>query len=223
MRKINFIITVLLTVYVNAQFKNLKNCVSVPDTIIFMKKNKFGYYSLKKQKILIPAKFDEAKLFQEDEILFYSNDSINKKYSADKYATVRYKGKLYRIDSKGKLAYKIPNMVEPPPGSVDMQYKIVREKGKYGIVDKNNEELVVPKIYDDIQELFSYDKENNLFKVEKNEKYGIIDSKGNVLVDVIYDNIQNPGNIKLQKQGVILIVTKKSIRKVVDLCKNEYK
>ncbi|MGC8729415.1 MAG: FlgO family outer membrane protein [Elusimicrobiales bacterium] len=59
----------------------------------------------------------------------------------------------------------------------------VREKGKYGFIDKNNNLIVTPK-YED-----AYWFENGVAKVKLNGKWGVVDKKGKEIIKPIYDEV----------------------------------
>lgn len=208
----------LLAVSLNAQNLKQNPCKNTLDTILFIKNNKFGFYDLKNKKVLVKPKFDEATLFQPDYALTFSDNPVAKKYSAGIYATVGYKGHKYRMDKKGKLIYKIPLMQEPPPTvNVETDYIITRAGNHlYGIKFMGRQ--LVENIYDDISKLFYLDKNNSYFIVKKNNKYGVIDGKGKIIADIIYDEIDNPKKWDLQENGTVLIVIKNNIKDIIPLC-----
>jgi hypothetical protein len=65
----------------------------------------------------------------------------------------------------------------------DTEDTIVAINGKYGILNKDNEESI-PCIYDDIETIG-----NNLYKVEKDYLWGIISSKNEIVLPIEYTNI----------------------------------
>lgn len=66
------------------------------------------------------------------------------------------------------------------------------EEESVGIVDINGSTVVSPKNYDNIQIL---NDELGLYLVEKNEKYGVLDRQGEVVVHCEYDSIGIPESI----------------------------
>ncbi len=66
-------------------------------------------------------------------------------------------------------------------------YIIASIEGKYGVL--KNEEILLDYIYQDIE----YGKENNVFIVKKNTKYGAFNIEGKEIVQVNYEQVEEAG------------------------------
>lgn len=99
------------------------------------------------------------------------------------------------IDLKGNviLETKYDN-IEYLPNSEDF---LVTSNNRVGIISKNKE-TKVSILYSDLKLI---DNESNLYLAEKDKKYGIIDSNGNVKIYIEYDQI-GIDNAKFDKNGI---------------------
>lgn len=96
-----------------------------------------------------------------------------------------------KFTSKGEKIENAEYVSVMPTSNED--YKItVNAEEKFGIVNKNDE-LVLANVYNYIEYAF-----NNYFMASVNGKVGVIDDKGNVIVDFQYDVIQ-----KLQNTNIL--------------------
>ncbi len=64
------------------------------------------------------------------------------------------------------------------------KFLAVKLNNKWGYIDRESEELVIPLTYDDAH-IFSYD----LACVKLNGKWGFIDNRGKVIIPIIYDEV----------------------------------
>jgi hypothetical protein len=71
--------------------------------------------------------------------------------------------------------------------SFDEGYYYVKLNGKWGVIDKQGNEIVPPK-YDNVG-IFPFSKDYNYVVVELNEKYGVFDRQGKEVVAPKYDEI----------------------------------
>jgi hypothetical protein len=108
---------------------------------------------------------------------------------------------VYR-KKKGVLVNSSPPKIETPPPVITKRYVSNETLAK-------SEELINAKIYDDINYLMI----DNYFLVEKNKKYGICDSKFNIILPEVYDEIIDKYNYlvikKDNKQSIFDFKTKK--------------
>lgn len=98
-------------------------------------------------------------------------------------------------------------------------YDVNDATGEYKtkVINEKNEEIL--KGYDKIEAIDNYDSkqniwfEDNLLKAEKNGKYGLIDFKGNEILNCEYDNIYSlksvVENIIVEKDGKVGLVNSK--------------
>ena len=108
-------------------------------------------------------------------------------------------------------------------------YDINEEDGTYKTIaiNKNNEEIFTN--YDKVESLENYDNsgnvwyEENILKVQKDGKWGIIDLNGNQIKETIYDDIYTLKGVKnsiiVKKDEMLGLVNDKG----VDICKPEFK
>lgn len=132
-------------------------------------------------------------------------------YSNNKVGLVNCKGEVL-LDSQDKITYdyyeglitfeknRLVGKMKPD-GSIKIQqrytsiydlgdgYTRVMQNGKYGLINKN-EEFIVPPMYDGIDIIKSW----GVIEVEElkrepvlHSKHGLLDMKGNMLVNVLYD------------------------------------
>ena len=112
----------------------------------------------------------------------YKNDYMKVKTENDKYIFINKKGKIIT-----KKEYDYASDFDKNG------YAIVSNDNSIGVINSKGEEIIPLKydetiLMDDV--LFNTIKNNTkkeLFIVKQNEKYGILDSKGNVVIKPIYD------------------------------------
>ena len=145
------------------------------------KEGKFGFINTKGEMI-IPCIYDEAGSFKQGS------------------AWVQKNNKSGLINTKGEEI--IPCNYKSLSNNPLYNFVFVeKDDGKYGIINKNNEELL-PFIYDGGGFRWSrYNKE--IAYIEKNKKYGFVDSKGELITDCIYDSFDEnkEGFITVKKNG----------------------
>ena len=153
--------------------------------------------------------------------LMNPEESTKEKVVALRYFPVYTDTKWGVIDSRGQMiieptydeAIIVPDNAQ---GIFLCTYDVNYENNTYKVkvLNEKNEELFTE--YELVEALENYDKDHTLWyeegilKVRKDGKYGIIDFKGNKLVDCIYDSIEViPGTsnslvtVKDGKQGLI--------------------
>jgi len=99
-------------------------------------------------------------LYEDENDTYYYVDGKNKTYTFEGYSS----------------------MVELPD-----DYFIVKKDNKYGVIDKDEKEIINFGIYDEIET--AYDDELSLLEVEKDDKYGVIDFSGKEIVPIEYDDV----------------------------------
>lgn len=140
--------------------------------IPFRDGNKWGY-SDTLGKIKISAKYDSVSLF--DYNTFYKGDHI--------LAIVKLNGKPMSINEKGTVMvpakYDFINVV----GQSTEPAFFVSKNGKFGVYTKGKE--LFPPIYD-YMDVTSYVH----FKVHKDNKWGLINDAGKIVIPIIYDDLR---------------------------------
>lgn len=120
------------------------------------------------------------------------------------------------IDSKGEqiinpMYQEMPIIIDKSKEIFLCTYDINEEDGTYKtkVINSKNEEILTN--YDKVEALENYDKseniwyEKNVLKVQKDEKWGLIDFEGKEIASIIYDNIETlkgvENSIIVEKDG----------------------
>ena len=137
---------------------------------------------------------------------YYNNKSLYKK---EGYIVSNKTEQGYRygyLDAQGKKILNIEYNELERVNSIDDEensYIIGTKNGKVGVY--KNKQLLIKHEYEDIQ----YNKVNNVFVVNKNNKLGVLDLQGKKILNVEYDDIQFSQNmIKAQKDENQIIYNK---------------
>jgi len=112
--------------------------------------------------------------------IIYTSASIN-----ESYIVIMKDDVIDYYDFSGKKIYNDDGQIE----HISDDYYIYKIDGKSGVSDKYGND-VLPSVYEQIE----YIENSNLFIVSKDEKYGIIDDKGELKVPFLYDGIYTPYN-----------------------------
>lgn len=141
-----------------------------------------------------------------------------------------YKNEKYGVINKNGdvLVEASYDLIEIPNPSKDIficyyDYNSTQGEYKTKVLNSKNEEIfkeyeqVLPLMFKEMIEKVPYEK--SVLKYKENEKYGIIDFKGNKITDAIYDSIESilykEGCLKIEQEGkfgVINITGKEIIR-----------
>ncbi|MFN6379273.1 MAG: WG repeat-containing protein [Flavobacteriales bacterium] len=182
------------------EFRNGLFCVS--------KYGKYGFVNTS-NRIVIPFEYDDALPFKSNVASVrlgtkYSLiDSQNKQIiPSENYSShfnfingisifSRNAGKLGMIDSKGKV------IVEEKYNRIEFveygKYYRTVLNGKVGVIDYYGNEIILPS-FDFVTEFkgfgvkTEYDPDN-LFLVKRDGKFGVINSKGEFIIDMVYDDL----------------------------------
>jgi hypothetical protein len=95
---------------------------------------------------------------------------------------------------------------------------LVTQNGKKGWLTSKGD-IVIPIMYDEVDDFLFGDKFRGLYKVSLDKKYGIVDEKNNTVIPIKYDEIYGFGNsflVKLDKKSGIYS------RQGKEICKAEY-
>ena len=144
-----------------------------PQTLIpFRVGTKWGY-SDTLGKIKIPAKYDTVSFFDRDAV--YKGGHV--------FAIVRFNGKPMAITEKGTV------IVPPKYDFIRVMQQFaeftffVSSNGKFGVYKKGKE--LFPPIYD-YMDVTSYGH----FKVHKDNKWGLINDAGKIVIPIAYDDLR---------------------------------
>lgn len=167
---------------------NMLNCVKDNNTVILNSKYKeaFNYYDTS----LAYIDGDNYAIEKDDKLLIYKNAKIVKEIELDGYklrtskvegdSYLLYKDKKYVFyDTLGKEIFSIKGDNVSPITSNKVSF--VENNNKTYLID--NKGKTVTKKYDNIY------SDGDYFKVKKDDKYGIIDSKDKIIIDIKYDEI----------------------------------
>lgn len=151
--------------------------------LLVKKDGKYGVINVKGAK-LIDILYDNIVadgFFTDSEKYGLSGYIVSNKTSEGyKYGYIDYKHKLLL-----KLEYdKLDRITKENSEDICI---IACKNGQYGIV-KNNQ-IIVNYYYQGIE----YDRTNNFFELQRNDKYGIVDYNGKVIISTEYDEIQIRG------------------------------
>lgn len=118
------------------------------------------------------------------------------------YSTNYLDGLGYKIDRKDDNSINWNDSFQRYDEVFDFRiddHSVVKYDGKYGLININGEEII-PPIYEEI----SFEA-SNFVKAKKENFYGVLDKKGNIIVDFIYDNIKIPERIVNDKNEPIIV------------------
>ena len=211
MKKLILLLTVLFgAVNMSAQ----DNDIQEEEVLVKVEKDgKYGFVD-KSGKVVIPFIYDWANDFK-DGLAMVVKDGKDAD-SNNEYGFV---------DKSGKVV--IPLIYDGAGNFKDGLAK-VSKSGKYGFIDKSGK-AVIPLIYDDVLDYDDvvdeiHEKDDNdrayfeegLLKVRKDDKCGLIDRSGKVVIPIIYDDIYNSakrfyfndGLAKVSKDGKCGLIDK---------------
>lgn len=153
-----------------ACFAVLSSWAQKPQIVVpFRSGNKWGYCDTLR-KIKIKPKYDTVSLFDYD--MVYKGGHV--------FAEVKMNGKPMMINEKGTVAVppkyeyiKLINGLEEPTF-------IISKNNKFGLFGKGKE--LFPPVSDWLSDLYP-----GLYEIHVNGKYGLINTKGEILIPAIYD------------------------------------
>lgn len=127
--------------------------------------------------------------------------------------TVSSKNKTYKAVN-GILLFSHNN--EPMLSNCGQDYYELCRNGKWGVIDsqKITKEPIEPTVPFNYDSVWSIDQ-NELFMVENNDLYGLVNTKGEEQVKVIYESmtINDDGTYTVEHNGVKFTIDKNGIRK----------
>jgi len=157
-----FLILVFSSVLSNAQNSEL---------IPFVSNEKWGF-SDKAGKIMIQPVYDSVG--------FFNTSSVGLKYLT--YAYVYQNQKMGVIDTKNKVLLPL-QYAHLRNVSNSFHFIATNDKGKSGLVAADNQQ-VLPFEYDAIDDIL-----NNSYLLKKQNKIGVADASGKIVIPVVYDQI----------------------------------
>lgn len=172
------------------------------------KDGNFGYIN-QKGKFIVQPEYHIAVFFYEDCNLLNSPNLKLRKFGTSDYATVEKDEISYRIDKKGKRVYQYK---QSDLGQcvhkeyIQQLFQAYTMNGFFGIIEKttfqNPQDYRQFKIYPQYDYLFILegdDVADPMIVASKNNVFGVIDVKGNVVIPFEYADIKRNFSWKLGK------------------------
>ena len=207
MKKYVFILLSLLSV-------NCLEAQNLPRLIPVMKENKWGFVNRKLQVVIKPA--------YDDVIYPFTGYRLPKSTTIDSMAYVKQGDERFFINTKGGRVVNLPknysynNRLSAPiteESIYDEEQETLQNKkreaefltdsitGKIGIIERYTKAVLVAPQYDKISKIYTDENLNdNLYAVQLNKKWGVINAKGKVLLNSIYDFIEGVRYIDSKKK-----------------------
>lgn len=165
---------------VRAKYDLIENMPFKENELLVVENGKYGVIDINGNKI-IKCEFNkiESDLYYDEE-----NDYKDSGYIAQIYDNNEVKYKYF--NNKGKKIINEEYSDISRIGNVNNEksiYLIVKKDNKYGVIKDNN--ILINIDYDNIE----YDELNNMFIVNKIDKYGAKDIKGKNILDTEFDSI----------------------------------
>lgn len=207
MKKYVFILLSLLIV-------NCLEAQNLPRLIPVMKENKWGFVNRKLQVVIKPA-YDVV-------IYPFTGYRVPKSNTIDSMAYVKQGDERFFINTKGSRVVNLPknysynNRLSAPiieESIYDEEQEALQNKkreaefltdsitGKIGIIERYTKAVLVAPQFDKISKIYTDENLNdNLYAVQRNKKWGVINAKGKVLLNNIYDFIEGVRYIDSKKK-----------------------
>lgn len=190
----------------NSIYKKIND--SIPDLIPRKLEQNYGFVN-QKGEMKIPAQYKNVGFFTEDCKLLNSPNEKLREYGSEKYASVRTLQNVdYRIDKKGKKVYRFK---EEDLGKCPFEYKAqlyhsyVRG-GFYGVIDRSKFENEMDYRQYVIYPQFQYlhimegdDLKNPMIIATYDNRFGVIDIKGNIIIPFRYADIKRNFSWKIAR------------------------
>jgi hypothetical protein len=142
-------------------------------TLVY-RNSKWGYINAAAKEV-IPCKYDYAERFDETGITLVQHK--------DKWICIN------KVEKKQAACNKKPNWEPFEHGNTD-ELQVVKNMSVigdyYGLINRKNNKLVLPLVYDYIRADLYYD---NIFRVKRDKKWGLANAEGKFLVDCEYEEI----------------------------------
>ncbi|MDO5614642.1 MAG: WG repeat-containing protein [Cruoricaptor ignavus] len=180
---------------------------SVPDLIPQKKEGKFGFIN-QKGKLLIPNIYSNVGFFAEDCNLQNSTNELVRKFGTSDFASVRLDGEDYRINKQGKRVYKYKDadLAKCPFEYKQQKFHSYIRQGYYGIVEREKFEnendyrqYVVYPQYEYLHILEGDDLQNPMIIAVANNRFGVINIRGEAIIPFEYSDIKRNFSWKLAR------------------------
>lgn len=195
-------------VHLKEQLKTeLKINDSIPILIPHKKNGKFGYVN-QNGKMVINPEYSNVGFFTEDCHLLNSPNEKVRIFGSKVYASVSISQRDYRIDEKGKKVYqfKKEDLGQCDKTYTTQIYQAYVFRGLYGVIDpsifRNPEDYRHFKIYPQYEYLYILngdDPQNPMMIATKNDQFGIVDLKNNIIIPFEYADIKRNFSWKLAR------------------------
>lgn len=184
-------------------YEEIQGLTNKEGEMLVKKDGKYGVINCK-GKVIIKSKYDSISgdgFYTKNDKYKYSGYIVNIK-TEDGYRYGYINNKLKKIlDEEYSEIYRIMENDD-----IENTYIITTKKGMTGVTKNNNQ--LIDSIYQDIE----FEKNNKVFIVKRNSKYGVLDINGNTIVPVEADTIQ--------ENGIYILATKNNEQKYYDLSGN---
>lgn len=172
--------------------------VNVPELIPINRGGLYGYLNSKTHKVAIKPKFSSTLFFNEDCNLLNSPNLEVRQYGTADFATAMLHGKTVRIDKTGKVVYTFDKKdfgkcLKPFVAPIYVSYE---KEGRYGLAKKDRagrldlNQIYINPIYQYTFVMDSQDKEEPMIIAIQNDKFGVLDKEGKVILPFIYADIR---------------------------------
>lgn len=179
----------------------------IPALIPQKSNGKFGFIN-QAGKVVIPHIYSNVGFFAEDCNLLHSPNVKIQKFGTNKYASVRLNGIDYRINEAGTRVYQFKNS---DLGKCSPEFKRQLFHGyvmnnMYGVIEDSKFEnpgdyrqfTIYPQ-YDYLHILEGDDLQNPMIIASKNNRFGVIDVRNNIIIPFEYSDIKRNFSWKLAK------------------------
>ena len=172
-----------LSKILNTKPKDNEKIISI-DYFSVYTNGKWGVINSKGETIVEPTYEEMIQIPNKSKAVFICTYDVD--YNTGKYKTkaLNEKGQIF---SQYELVEPIYNVDENNNLSTEDNILKVCNNGKYGIIDFNGKEIASCQ-YD---EIYALDGVKNSIITVKDNKKGLIDTKGNVIIENDYKNIEN--------------------------------
>lgn len=187
----------------------------IPDLIPQKMNGKVGYVDHHREYVIAP-KFNLAMFFNPDCNLLHSSNPKAKKFGTKNYATVEINEIAYRINKTGKTVYKYEkkDLAKCPREYKTQKYKAYIMQGFYGLVDKDSinegdyRDFVIYPQFQRLHVMEGDDINNPMIVAVYQNKFGVIDKTGKVIIPFVYADIKLNFSWKLAKMFEVSVDSK---------------
>lgn len=181
------------------KYENVEALSSQEGKLLVKQNGKVGVININGYK-LIDCDYDTIDIdgyYQEEDGYKYAGYIVSiTTEEGYRYGYINYEGKKI-VDVECNELSRVMDIEDK-----NHSYLILAKNGQYGLYD--NQDIILENEYQSIQ----YDKENQVFIVEKSKQYGLTDIKGNQILPIEYDQIDIT--------GICIYARKDQLTKVID-------